>query len=807
MLSWPKALGLLASREVSPIVAWPALTHPSASGPSVVVLLTILSMLLTLVALLASLVFRCAARIRLGRVLPSCLPSLALAQPSSYTPTYTFALIPSSFTLTLPTLPSPPLQRYTRVLSSILARLRTVIENSHYTYGLEFLRAYDTYKYSLDDFLNMTRLCRELQEQLKDRDARLLHHTTASHDLSVLSMQHAALTAHNEALRVDKTRLKAQLRAERATHADDLRAFQRDLVGLATTVEALEKEREVNQRKYDDALNALRDENASLRTRLLAVSRSDCPTPSVPTVPEAHVTELQRRVASAERAVRHVTKENDALREELVVAKRLNEEKSASQREEQEKESEQRLKEQEQSQKEQEQRQKEQEQRKTQAAWVDALERFRSQLVEQQAEYGRLQAAHAREKEGREALEREREALAAKVAKVKADKSKIKAKLKHARADAESKSAAAARLQDDLVEQAASFVEDLRFAHLESHFERAAHSGALTRAEAESSALRTALQDLFARHRAREAACEGAQGRMRAVDEERRVARHLEDMLVEELRKRRDEYETLEISFEVLEAAYGFLARELVKTEHALREALGGEEPCIELELFRSAGGEKTEEDALAEMIAEAEAENAELEKDSPGVEAVDTRADKGKGIDYEPEYEPTDVEADTDAEDDMRTSASRASLASVSSASSSASTRSFSLRHVRTPSRRDTLSSHSSHSSRSSLSSLAWPATPALVRTPDGSRAGYGGSFASGYDSPVVATPPLPALLLPRLPRAPVNFLDGDDGADGDGDVIEAEGVHCASPFPRSPDDDLFNDRWSDVSSPSPGD
>ena len=79
----------------------------------------------------------------------------------------------------------------------------------------------------------------------------------------------------------------------------------------------------------------------------------------------------------------------------------------------------------------------------------------------------------------------------------------LQAKLKHARADAESKSAAAARLQDDLVEQAASFVEDLRFAHLESRFERAAHSGALTRAEAESSALRTALQDLFARHRAR----------------------------------------------------------------------------------------------------------------------------------------------------------------------------------------------------------------------------------------------------------------------------------------------------------------
>lgn len=75
---------------------------------------------------------------------------------------------------------------------------------------------------------------------LQERDARLLLQTGTTHDLSLL-------ITHNEALRADKMRLKAQLRTERARHADDLRAFQLDLQCLARTVEGLEREREANR--------------------------------------------------------------------------------------------------------------------------------------------------------------------------------------------------------------------------------------------------------------------------------------------------------------------------------------------------------------------------------------------------------------------------------------------------------------------------------------------------------------------------------------------------------------------------------
>lgn len=75
---------------------------------------------------------------------------------------------------------------------------------------------------------------------MQERDARLLLQTGTTHDL-------ALLITHNEALRADKTRLKAQLRTERVRHADDLRTFQLDLQCLARTVEGLEREREANR--------------------------------------------------------------------------------------------------------------------------------------------------------------------------------------------------------------------------------------------------------------------------------------------------------------------------------------------------------------------------------------------------------------------------------------------------------------------------------------------------------------------------------------------------------------------------------
>lgn len=165
--------------------------------------------------------------------------------------------------------------------------------------------------------------------------------------------------------------------------------------------------------------------------------------------------------------------------------------------------------------------------------------------------------------------------------------------------------------------------------------------------------------------------------RIRALEAQKQVSEDLEHMLAEALRKQEDRYETLEISFDVLESAYSFLAAELVRTEHALKDALSsqksveGESATYQTDIIK-------EEGSFAEDETEATA------------------------------YE-TDSEPDGGTDDHMRASTAMSS---------------------------------------STLSDFSWPATPGLL-----DRIGSRAALRSPMSSPIVMTPPLPALMLPSKP------------------------------------------------------
>lgn len=108
----------LSNEEVSPVVAWPA--HTLGPTPS------LMPIFLGLVIVLGG------------------VSALILNIPS----------LSAGFSLTTPTWLKTPFKH---------------LRQQQHHYGAELLRTYDTYKRSVDDFLNMTRLCRSLQEQLKVR--------------------------------------------------------------------------------------------------------------------------------------------------------------------------------------------------------------------------------------------------------------------------------------------------------------------------------------------------------------------------------------------------------------------------------------------------------------------------------------------------------------------------------------------------------------------------------------------------------------------------------------------------------------
>ena len=148
--------------------------------------------------------------------------------------------------------------------------------------------------------------------------------------------------------------------------------------------------------------------------------------------------------------------------------------------------------------------------------------------------------------------------------------------------------AQAEQYQHRYEEQCNSFREDLTFVHNESKYERDMHHGQLSSAQAESSSLRQELAERVRHYEEQAARLSAAQASLRdaslnhtqlelklkAAAAEKQVADNLEHLLHSALRREQDRYETLEISFDVLDSAYAFLARELVRTEHALEDAL-----------------------------------------------------------------------------------------------------------------------------------------------------------------------------------------------------------------------------------------
>ena len=135
-------------------------------------------------------------------------------------------------------------------------------------------------------------------------------------------------------------------------------------------------------------------------------------------------------------------------------------------------------------------------------------------------------------------------------------------------------------------EQRDSFREDLHFVHAETSYQRQMYQGQISDAHEEASALRKQLAACVRRYEEQQRRLRAAQAslhdastihtqlelKLKAAAAEKEVADDLENLLTDALRREQDKNETLEISFDVLESAYSFLARELVRTEHALEE-------------------------------------------------------------------------------------------------------------------------------------------------------------------------------------------------------------------------------------------
>lgn len=360
------------------------------------------------------------------------------------------------------------------------------------------------------------------------------------------------------------------------------------------------------------------------------------------------------------------------------------------------------------------------------------------------------------------------------------------AKLKHA----QSKAADAARLQSELrekekllSEQSESFQEDLRFVFLESTYERQLYQGRLSSAEAESHALRDMLRTYKDRptpctdqaaQTEKETGQQDASGahaemiaRLDALLAERKVAGDVEQMLVQELERREDAYETLEISFEVLESAYGFLAKETVRLEHVVedRERVLKEKEAqlreMELEMEELPGypevievvEEEKEDEEKERVIVDAEELVKELEEDRQMQWVDDEEEEREEEVEVE-EGEAVEVaevveaegaeqeEVETEVEEEeelverkpgedellllantVLTTPTRERFVESPVSMRSSSSSSLSRYETRTP------------SSASIFSDRSWPATPGLTLDTTSSR--------SSPSSPWLITPP----------------------------------------------------------------
>ncbi|PSR74607.1 hypothetical protein PHLCEN_2v9673 [Hermanssonia centrifuga] len=437
-------------------------------------------------------------------------------------------------------------------------------------YASQAAQNHDRHKLTVENLNKMTRVCRSLQAELKERDYSLretqsLMESTPRH----LDPENGRLKVYNNKLKSDKARLKNELDDQRHTHSRQLHDSTQEKESLIRRVRSLEADKLSVAANFEGALRKLAEENVILKHKLLDQERHRAKERKV----------QDRRLSSAESKLEKMKEDNESLRRQLLEFQGDNNRSQQTQS---------------------------QQLSVKQAEFIAGLEKVKRQLVEQQEQHIHQQEILIRQislaRNDKKAVEVcSLNTLCIRIG-VELNKS-LKAQLEDARNVARSKSDDVARLQsqvveheDRVVEEYSSFSEDLKFMHAESHYERRMYQKRLSSAQIESSTLRQKLSDIVSDYEEQSTVLGATQSdlsqasslneefyrRLEAALAQKKVADDLEHLLTEELRRRNDEYETLEISFDVLESAYRFLATECVRTEHALKDALDVQEQLRE---------------------------------------------------------------------------------------------------------------------------------------------------------------------------------------------------------------------------------
>ncbi|GJE94469.1 hypothetical protein PsYK624_106390 [Phanerochaete sordida] len=731
----PHVLDFIPSREInrlrkypSPTVAWHALDSDAASFPFTVIALMVLFVLL----------------VQFGRsaLFAPCLPSLPTwlseglrlkQHPRTNThATRAISNIPSavpsswqSFTVTF-TLPSiSPFSAPTWIVNWLKDPLGTR------TQAIRFAHLHDRYRVAVEKLVKISHRYKSLQAQLKERDERLyrqgaaLQATTAQLEgaqaqVGRLREDNRRLCTANERLHSEKSLLEQRSVDQFYEHARQLHEREREQEALERVIDLLEQDKAASQGTLSElslSNEALKDRVDELEHEL--THQHDTSIHAESALEEAvrcnesllqqlHETQADQgrqelvvgaRIAAAEAEYRdtleEARKENDALREQL-----------AYQQAEHARE------------------------RVEWGARLEALEdKYHVAMEEARKEIQAVRDEMAKKEQDHRA---ERELLAEKLALAKADKKEVKVKLRRAREEARLKASDIARLESQAAqyehsfeEQRESFQHDLHFVHVETSYQRDMYEDQIHTTQAESSALRKQLAECVKRYEDQSARLRNAQTglrdasdtyhqlelKLKAAAAEKEVADDLENLLSDALRREQDKYETLEISFDVLESAYSFLARELVRTEHALEDALEIQQQLRE----RSAPlyDEPAAQYDGEELPAEEYAREYSRQEYSRRSFVAKEYAEEGESQTTGSVYSDGDASSWPATPALIRSRQNAATPASVYSDGDASS----------------------------------WPATPGLTRSMH--------STATSISSPVVTTPPLPPLMLEAIPSA----------------------------------------------------
>lgn len=654
----------------------------------------------------------------------------------------------SSFTVTftLPSIPSFP-RWISTWFSDPLGR----------THAIRLAQLNDRYRASVEKLVKVSHRYKSLQAQLKERDERLSRQSSSLHAASV---QLEGVRAQVEKLREDNRRLytaNERLHAEKSSleqrsvdqfyeHARQLHEREREQEALERVIDLLEADKAASQ----STLQELSSSNETLKDKIAEL--------------EHELAHQRETSVHAESALEDAVKCNESLllklhdtqadhdRQETIVSERLAvaeaEHRLALEKALQESDA---LREQLANQQAEHARE-----RVEWGARLEALEeKYHTAMEEARKENQAIRDQMAKQEQEHRA---ERDLLAEKLALAKADKRDVKAKLRKAREDARLQASDIARLESQAAQyehtfeqQRDSFKQDLHFVHVETGYQRDMYEGQLSSAQEEAAALRKQLSDCVRRYEEQSARLRAAQTSLRdashtyhqlelklkAAAAEKEVADDLENLLTDALRREQDKNETLEISFDVLESAYSFLARELVRTEHALKDALEVQQQLRE---------------RVAPLYDEPEAQYADEELPAEQYATEYSRQEYSRRTFISKEY--------TEESESQTTG----SVYSDGDASSWPATPGL----VRSRQRATTPGSAYSDGDVSS-----WPATPGLTRSMH--------STATSISSPVVTTPPLPPLMLETIPSSDglAKHLPPADGDDFFGPTWTMDGVH----------------------------